>query len=149
MDWTDIDSVYGSRYDLDRRYKAGDLRQLKAFILVDMIGDKNLDLKRESGSTPWLTDIIWNTAHKIGYNREFLNESLPIEDDHFPFLKAGIPAVDLIDFNYGPSHSYWHTVGDTLDKNSARSLKVGGDVVYAALPEIDKRVGQSNLQFSV
>ena len=142
LDWTETDSVYGSRYDLDRRYKAGDLRQLKALILVDMIGDKELDIKRESSSTPWLTDVIWNSAHSIGYNREFLDEKLQIEDDHIPFLHAGIPAADLIDFDYGPSHAYWHTAGDTLDKTSARSLKVVGDVVYSALPEIDKRADQ-------
>jgi Zn-dependent M28 family amino/carboxypeptidase len=109
-----------------------------------MIGDKNLDIKRESGSTPWLTNAIWSAAHAMGYTREFLDDSIQIEDDHVPFLKAGIPAVDLIDFNYGPSHSYWHTAGDTLDKTSARSLKVVGDAVYAALPEIDKRASQSN-----
>ena len=139
LDWTDTDSVYGSRYDLDRRYKAGDLQKLKALILVDMIGDKDLNIKRESGSTAWLTDVIWNTAHSDGYRQEFPDEQLKIEDDHIPFLHAGIPAVDLIDFDYGPSHSYWHTAGDTLDKTSARSLKVVGDVVYSALPEIDKR----------
>ena len=140
LDWTETDSVYGSRYDLDRRYKAGDLQKMKALILVDMIGDKNLDIKRESGSTAWLTDIIWNTAHSAGYKQEFLEEKLQIEDDHIPFLHAGIPAVDLIDFDYGPSHSYWHTVGETLDKTSARSLKVVGDVVYSALPEIDQKL---------
>jgi Zn-dependent M28 family amino/carboxypeptidase len=140
LDWTETDSVYGSRYDLDRRYKAGDLQKLKALILVDMIGDKSLNIKRESGSTAWLTDIVWNTAHSAGYSQEFVDDKLLIEDDHVPFLHAGIPAVDLIDFDYGPSHSYWHTAGDTLDKTSARSLKVVGDVVYSALPEIDKKL---------
>ena len=135
VEWTAEDSVYGSRYDLDKRYKAGELKNLKALILVDMIGDKNLNIKRESGSTPWLTTILWNTAHSLGYTREFLNESLAIEDDHVPYLKAGIPAVDLIDFDY-PA---WHTAADTLDKTSARSLKVVGDVVFTALPEIDRK----------
>ncbi len=135
VEWTADDSVYGSRFDLDRRYRAGGLRNLKALILVDMIGDRNLNIKQESGSTSWLTSTIWNSAHAMGYNREFLTDSIAIEDDHVPFLKAGIPAVDLIDFDY----PYWHTAGDTLDKTSARSLKVVGDVLYAALPEIDKR----------
>jgi glutaminyl-peptide cyclotransferase len=140
LDWTDTDSVYGSRYDLDRRYRAGELSQIKALILVDMIGDKDLTIKQESGSTSWLTSIIWNTAHSMGFNREFLNDSEKIEDDHVPYLRAGVPAVDLIDFSsaYG-NNAFWHTAADTLDKTSARSLKVVGDVVYAALPEIDKR----------
>jgi len=140
LEWTETDSVYGSRHDLDRRYRSGDLKQLKALILVDMIGDKNLDIKREAGSTSWLTAVIWDTAHAMGYNREFLNDAIQIEDDHVPFLKAGVQAVDLIDFDYGPGNSYWHTAADTLDKTSAHSLKVVGDVVYAALPEIDKRL---------
>jgi glutaminyl-peptide cyclotransferase len=135
LEWTDDDSVYGSRYDVDRRYKSGALGQLKALILVDMIGDKNLNIRREPASTSWLTNIIWDTAHAHGYSKEFTNESLEISDDHIPYLRAGIPAVDLIDFDY-PA---WHTAGDTLDKMSARSLKIVGDVVYFSLPEIDKR----------
>jgi len=137
-EWSAVDSVYGSRYDVERRTKAGDLRQLKALVLVDMIGDRNLNIKQEPGSTAWLTTTIWNTAHSLGYNREFVNDQLPIEDDHLPYLKAGVPAVDLIDFDY----PHWHQASDTLDKTSARSLKVVGDVVFAALPEIDKRASQ-------
>src|SRR5262245_2049343 len=137
-DWSAVDSVYGSRHDVDRRRTAGDLRQLKALILVDMIGDKNLNIKQEPGSTTWLTTTIWNTAHSLGYSREFVNDQLPIEDDHLPYLKAGVPAVDLIDFDY----PHWHQASDTLDKTSARSLKIVGDVVYSALQEIDKRASQ-------
>lgn len=136
LDWTESDSVYGSRHDVDRRYRAGQLDQLKAMILVDMIGDKNLNIHQEAASTLWLRTLIWNTAHSLGYDREFLNESMSIEDDHVPYLRAGIPAVDIIDFDY----PYWHMATDTLDKTSARSLKVVGDVVYTALPEIDKRI---------
>jgi Zn-dependent M28 family amino/carboxypeptidase len=136
VEWSDLDSVYGSRHDVERRLKAGNLRQLKALILVDMIGDKDLDIRREPASTPWLTDLIWETAHAGGFRKEFLDESQPIEDDHIPFLRAGIEAVDLIDFNYDP----WHTPADTLDKTSGASLKIVGDVIYASLPKIDKRV---------
>jgi Zn-dependent M28 family amino/carboxypeptidase len=139
VEWTSEDSVYGSRHDVSRRLKEGKLRQLKALILVDMIGDKNLDIRREPTSTKWLTDLIWNTAHANGYRKEFLDEEERIEDDHIPFINAGIDAVDIIDFNYEP----WHTVGDTLDKTSGASLKVVGDVVYQSLPEIDKRVSSA------
>lgn len=139
VEWTDDDSVYGSRHDVDRRYRNGSLRQLKAMILVDMIGDKNLNIRRESQSTDWLKTIIWNTAQSFGYTREFLNEELEISDDHVPYLRAGIPSVDLIDFDY-PA---WHTAADTLDKTSSRSLKIVGDVVYFSLPEIDRRVSQT------
>jgi len=142
VEWTDDDSVYGSKYDVSRRIKAGSLNQLKALILVDMIGDKNLAIKKESQSTEWLTTTIWDTAKSLGYTNEFLSSSEPISDDHIPFLNARIPAVDIIDFDYGPGHSYWHQAGDTLDKTSGASLKIVGDVVYSALSEIDRRVSQ-------
>jgi len=136
VDWSDEDSRYGSRYDVARRTKAGTLKQLKALILVDMIGDKNLDIKKEGQSTDWLTSIIWSNASKLGYSREFLNETQIIEDDHLPYLSAKVPAVDIIDFDYPD----WHEATDTLDKVSGDSLKKVGDAVYASLPEIDKRV---------
>jgi hypothetical protein len=142
VEWTDDDSVYGSRHDVERRNRAGTLQQLKAVILVDMIGDKDLRIERESQSTEWLTDTIWTTARSLGYAREFPNTVQTISDDHIPFLKAKVQAVDLIDFDYGPGHAYWHEAADTLDKTSARSLKVVGDTVYASLTEIDRRVSQ-------
>ena len=134
VEWTADDSVYGSRYDVDRRVRDGSLRQIKALVLVDMIGDRNLNIRKETQSTDWLKTIIWNTAASLGYTREFPNESLEVADDHIPYLRAGIPSVDLIDFDYPP----WHTAEDTLDKTSGRSLKIVGDVVYFSLPEIDR-----------
>jgi glutaminyl-peptide cyclotransferase len=135
VEWTDDDSVYGSRHDVDRRVRSRNSNDLKAMILVDMIGDKNLNVKREGQSTRWLKDVIWGTAQSLGYAKEFPNEEMEVSDDHIPYLRAGIPAVDLIDFDYPP----WHTPADTLDKVSARSLKIVGDVVYFSLPEIDRR----------
>ena len=84
----------------------------------------------------------WNTAKLIGHEREFPGSQQTISDDHVPFLNARIPAVDLIDFDYGPGHSYWHQAGDTLDKTSGQSLKIVGDAVYLSLNEIDRRVSQ-------
>jgi Zn-dependent M28 family amino/carboxypeptidase len=138
VEWTDDDSVYGSRYDVDRRYRARSLSDLKAMILVDMIGDKNLNIRKESQSTGWLKDIIWNTAESMGYRKEFPKDQMDISDDHIPYLKANVPAVDLIDFDY----PYWHTADDTLDKVSAHSLKIVGDVIYSSLPQIDQRLGR-------
>jgi glutaminyl-peptide cyclotransferase len=134
VEWTDSDSVYGSRYDVERRVR-NKQNDVKAMILVDMIGDKNLNIRRESQSTGWLKEIIWGTARSIGYSQQFPNDEIEISDDHVPFLKGGIPAVDIIDFDYPP----WHTAADTLDKVSARSLKIVGDVVYLSLPAIDRR----------
>ena len=138
VEWTDQDSVYGSRYDVDRRYRSSALGNLKALILVDMIGDKDLNIRKETQSTAWLKTILWNRAQSLGYSKEFLNDDQEIADDHVPYLRAGIPAVDLIDFDY----PYWHTAADTFDKTSGRSLKIVGDVVYFSLPEIDRHVSQ-------
>jgi Zn-dependent M28 family amino/carboxypeptidase len=116
--------------------KAGTLKSLRALVLLDMIGDRGLNLRRDPNSTPWLTDLIWSTARSLGHAQYFLDEDFLIEDDHIPFLKAGVPAVDLIDLDYAE----WHTAGDTLDKVAARSLQVVGDVVLAALPRIEDRL---------
>lgn len=133
-------NTYGSRHYVDAAVKAGTIKQIKAMVLIDMIGDSSLVIKRESHSTPWLTDAIWSAAKTL--NRpEFVEESTPVEDDHLPFLAAGVPAVDIIDLDYpDASMRYWHTAEDTLDKTSARSLQVVGDVLLAALPAIELRI---------
>lgn len=137
-EWRGTDNTYGSRYYVANARKTGTLGSIKAFILLDMIGDRDLNIRRESESTPWLTDIIWAAARKLGHQRVFLDETTPIEDDHIPFLQAGIPAVDIIDLDY-PA---WHTANDTLDAVGARSLQIVGDVVLAALPDIEARLGR-------
>ena len=129
--WTDRDSLYGSRRlaaDLARA------RQLpRAMILVDMIGDRDLAIRREAHSAGWLTDIVWDAAARLGHGRHFLRDTIPVEDDHVPFLRAGVPATLLIDFDF-PA---WHTAEDTLDKVSAESLAVVGEVVLEALPSVE------------
>jgi Zn-dependent M28 family amino/carboxypeptidase len=135
-EWQGTDNTYGSRHYVAAAGKAGTLKPLRALILLDMIGDRQLNIRREQNSTPWLTNIIWNTAKKLGHGAHFLDEQTPIEDDHIPFLKAGVAAVDLIDLDY-PA---WHTAQDTLDNVAARSLQIVGDVVVAALPEIEQRL---------
>jgi Zn-dependent M28 family amino/carboxypeptidase len=136
-DWGANDHTYGSQHYVDTARKNGTLPSLKAMVLVDMIGDRSQRFMREANSTEWLTDIIWSTARKLGHGSVFVTASTPIEDDHIPFLKAGVPSTDIIDLDY-PA---WHTAGDTLDQTSARSLQVVGDVVLAALPSIEARVG--------
>lgn len=138
VEWRGTDRTYGSRHYVDAARKAGELGSIKALILVDMIGDRDLQLKRESLSTRWLTDLIWNSARTLGYGRHFSDEETPMEDDHQPFLDAGVPAVDLIDFDY----PVWHTAGDTLDQVSARSLEIVGTVLLDALPAIEARLGR-------
>ena len=135
IEWTAADSTYGSRHYVDAARQSGSLKSIRAFILLDMIGDRDLTIRRDPNSTRWLTDVIWATAQKLGH-RQFMNEEMAIEDDHLPFLKAGVPAVDIIDLDYAA----WHTPQDTIDAIAARSLQVVGDVVVAALPQIEARL---------
>jgi glutaminyl-peptide cyclotransferase len=135
-EWRDPNHTYGSRHYVGAARAAGTLGSIRALILLDMIGDRALNLRRDTNSTPWLTDAVWAAARKLGHARHFLDEPFPVEDDHMHFVKAGIPSVDLIDLDYPD----WHTAGDTLEKVSAGSLQVVGDVVLAALPEIEARL---------
>ena len=133
--WQNDDHTYGSRHYVEQAQKDGTLASIRALVLVDMIGDADLRLPREPNSTRWLVDAIWGAAKKL--NRpEFVDEEFAVEDDHIPFLRAGVPAVDIIDLDY-PA---WHTADDTMDKLSARALQTVGDVLLAALPDIEARL---------
>jgi len=134
------DNTYGSRYMASRLTTDGSIKRVRAMILVDMIGDSDLDLLKDEESTPWLVDVIWNTARKIGYEKHFLNDAGAYSDDHIPFKEAGVPVIDLIDFNYGPDNAYWHTNKDTLDKISGESIKIVSDTVIRSLPDVFKRL---------
>jgi len=133
LEWTGTDHTYGSRRYVETARASGTLQAIRAMLLVDMVGDRNLNIRRESNSTRWLTDIIWAAARRLGHGDVFLDEPLAVEDDHMAFLEAGVPAVDIIDLDY-PA---WHTPDDTLDNVSARSLQTVGDVLLAALPGIE------------
>jgi Zn-dependent M28 family amino/carboxypeptidase len=136
VEWRDDDNTYGSRHYVETARRDGSLGTLKAMVLVDMIGDRDLRLRRDLNSTPWLTDLIWNAAREARLGAYFSMETTQIEDDHLPFIRAGIPAVDLIDFEFPP----WHTAGDTLDAVAAGSLQVVGDALLAALPAFEAKL---------
>jgi len=135
--WTDTDSVYGSRELAARMALSGELPRVKAVVLADMIGDRDLDVKRDSNSTPWLVDLIWSTAKRLGYAANFPDEPTAMEDDHLPFTRRHVSAVDLIDSD--SMSSFWHTPQDTLDKVSPRSLAIIGHVLIESLPQIEKK----------
>jgi hypothetical protein len=103
-----------------------------------MIGDARLNVQRDLNSTPWLSDLAFDIAQRLGYARFFSGTASAFQDDHLPFVNAGVPAVDLIDFDYGPGGSYWHTPADTLDKCSPASLTIVGRVVMALLDALEK-----------
>ena len=104
-----------------------------------MIGQKNLEIRRESSSTKWLTDLVWRTASRLGYGDIFVSRQMDISDDHQPFLRRDVPSVDIIDLAGYQSMGYWHTPQDTLDKISARSLAIVGYVILESVAELQKR----------
>lgn len=137
LEWKDPDNRYGSRQMAARFANSGDLPKIKAFLLADIVGGRNFHAKRESYSTKWLTDLVWKTAARLGYQDIFLNQETPIEDDHLSFLSRKVPSVDVIDLEN--SASYWHTPQDTLDKISARTLAIVGHVFLESLKQLQAR----------
>jgi Zn-dependent M28 family amino/carboxypeptidase len=132
-EWAGTDNLYGSRHLAERWSQDGTLSRIKALINVDMIGDKDLDIMQEYNSSASLRKLVWNTATRMGYGKYFLDRGGPTEDDHMPFVEAGVNALDLIDFD----KSYWHSPDDTLDKLSAHSFEVVGNVLLEVLKELE------------
>jgi glutaminyl-peptide cyclotransferase len=131
--------MYGSRHLAGKWGADGTLGKIKALINVDMIGDKELKLVRDPNSSDWLRDLVWKTAADLGYSAHLSNLTDPISDDHMPFLRRGVQALDLIDFDYGPNNAYWHTEQDTVDKLSAASFDVIGKVLIEALHRLETK----------
>jgi Zn-dependent M28 family amino/carboxypeptidase len=137
--WSASDSTYGSRHLAAKWGRDGTLAKIKAFILADMIGDKDLDIQRETKSTGWLVELVRQAAHKFGYDHYFFQTEEAVEDDHLAFVERGVPSIDVIDLDYGPNNSYHHTAQDTMDKISAHSLTIDGDVFMETIRLIDQR----------
>jgi Zn-dependent M28 family amino/carboxypeptidase len=132
-EWSETDGIHGSRHLAERWKKEGVAARIKALINVDMIGDKDLGILQEMNSTPGLRRLVWRIAADLGYGKYFLDKQEAIDDDHVPFVKIGVPSLDLIDFDYPP----WHTDQDTVEKISARSLMVVGDVLLELLRRLE------------
>jgi len=132
------DSLYGITHLAEKWQADGTLKKIKAFLLADMVGDADLNIERDSASTPWLEDVVYEAATRMGYQSHFFARMLSMEDDHLPFVKRGVPSADLIDFSYGYNNVFWHTVQDTPDKLSAKSLGIVGGVVLETVRILDK-----------
>jgi len=139
VQWSETDGVYGSRQMAARLAISGELKRVKAVVLADLVGYRDLRFLREANSTKWLTDLVWSTAARLGYEEYFADGETSVEDDHGPFLRRNIPAVDIIQLDDFP---YWHTPEDTLDKISPRSLAIVGHVLLEVLPQLEKRFGE-------
>jgi Zn-dependent M28 family amino/carboxypeptidase len=135
--WTDTDSLYGSRHLAARWTADGTNRRLRALINVDMIGDKNLRLTWDTNSAASVRKLVWDVADSLGYSAAFPRTGSAITDDHMPFLSEGVRAVDLIDFD--SQSTFWHTPKDTLDKLDSHSLEVIGSVVLKSIAELEQQ----------
>ena len=100
-----------------------------------MIGDKNLDIPQETNGNAELRKLVWNTAADLGYKAFFIDQQIGEDDDHMPFVHAGVAAIDLIDIDYPP----WHNDTDTMDKLSPRSMEIVGTVVYEVIQRLERR----------
>jgi Zn-dependent M28 family amino/carboxypeptidase len=139
--WSSTDGIYGSRHLVSKWTASGVLDRIQAMILVDMIGGAQLQIHPDSNSTGWLNQLVFQTAHELGYARYFPSEPTGIEDDHIPFLNAGVSAVDLLGpvgpvTLESPFGAYWHTARDTLEHCSPTSLTIVGRVVVATLEKL-------------
>jgi glutaminyl-peptide cyclotransferase len=132
---TPDDVLMGSRYYA--AHQVSGPQPLYA-VLFDLIADKDLQIYQEGNSlvgAPEVVDLVWNTARDLGYSNYFIDSPKhTLIDDHLELQKAGIRAIDVVDFDY-PS---WHTIGDTIDKVSAASLQVVGDVAVALVRREEK-----------
>lgn len=141
------DNTYGSRHYVDQLVAEKEVDTIHAMILLDMMGYKKLELGRDTQSTRWLQDIIWSKGRELGHTKIFVDRDEGVGgDDHEPFLKVGISAVDIIQLNDYP---HWHKPTDTIDKVSSQSMKIVGDTVLASLPLIAAHERQTPKRSSV
>jgi Zn-dependent M28 family amino/carboxypeptidase len=136
--WTDADSLYGIRHLAEKWEADGTLKKIKAFLLADMIGDADLNIERDTSSTPWLEEVVYEAATRLGYQSHFFARTMEVSDDHLPFMRRGVPSADLIDFDYGYDNVFWHTPQDTVDKLSPKSLEIAGDTILETVGILDK-----------
>lgn len=135
--WSGTDSRYGSRHLAAKWLSDGTLKQLKALINIDMIGDKKLKLNDDDNSSFSLREKVKAIALQLGY-RDCFGVETGIDDDHKPFADLGVNVLDLIDLDFGPDNSYWHTEEDTFDKLTARSFQVVGDLTVTLVKQLDE-----------
>jgi len=139
LPWYDPESLYGVRHLAQKWQDDGTLNKIKAFILEDMIGDADLNIDHVTNATPWLEDLVYQAATQLGYQSHFFGRELSVGDDHQPFLDRGVPAVDLIDLNYGYNDVFHHTAQDTIDKLSPKSLAIVGTVTLETVRLLDQK----------
>ncbi len=142
--WTNSDSLYGSRHVAAKWQVDGTGKKIKALLLADMIGDRDLNVARVTTATPAIEELVYEAAKKTGNANHFFKHDAAEEDDHLPFVQRGVPAADVIDDDYGPHDAahpdgWHHTPEDTMDKISAKSLTISGEVFLESIRLLNAR----------
>jgi Zn-dependent M28 family amino/carboxypeptidase len=132
------DSLYGITHLAEKWEADGTLKKIKVFLLADMVGDADLNIERDTNSTGWLEDVVYEAATRLGYQSHFFARTMGVSDDHLPFVKRGVPCADFIDFDYGYNDVFWHTTQDTVDKLSPKSLEIVGTTMLETISIVDK-----------
>ena len=144
-EWSNSDSLYGTRHLAAKWATDGTLTKIKAFLVADMCADKDLNIDHDANSTPWLLDMLKVAAKNTGHSAYIFKNQTEVQDDHLPFRQRGVPVLDIIDLDYGPptqehpEGSYHHTERDTIDKISAHSLQISGDLFLEMIRLINQR----------
>jgi glutaminyl-peptide cyclotransferase len=131
--WSESDGLYGSRNFVETMGREGTLQKVRAMILLDMVGDESLSINRDCNSTPWLEKLMQDTAHELRLDAYFGGREIGIDDDHIPFIMAGVPALDIIDMDY----ACWHTRDDDLRHVRKESLGIVGSVVERMVEKLE------------
>jgi glutaminyl-peptide cyclotransferase len=134
----DKDSLYGISHLAEKWQSDGTLKNIKAFLLADMIGDADLNIDRDLNSTPWLEEVVYQSATRLGNQSHFFARINQVTDDHIPFMQRGVACADLIDFDYGYNNVFWHTPQDTVDKLSPKSLEITGTTILETIRILNK-----------
>jgi glutaminyl-peptide cyclotransferase len=132
------DSLYGIRHLAQKWQDDGTIKKIKAFLLADMVGDADLNIDRDKNSTPWLEEVVYQAATRLGYQSHFFERTNQVTDDHIPFMQKGVACADLIDFDYGYGNVFWHTPQDTVDKLSPKSLEIVGGTILETVGILNK-----------
>ena len=133
VEYGDNDGLHGSKHLAAALARRGRLERCRAMVLLDMIGDRDLQLTLSPDDDPELIRRVQQIAARQGVQQHVTIYDHTILDDHVPFKDRGIPAIDLIDFEFGPNNTYWHTSADRLDKLDARSFQIVGDLTIRLL----------------
>ncbi|MBL8863444.1 MAG: M28 family peptidase [Planctomycetes bacterium] len=141
QEWLGEDNTYGSRQHVKGLVASGAIERVRAFVLLDLVGDKDLKLTNDTLSDRKFQEVFAKAARDLGLGRHVGGKSMEVRDDHVPFLMARVRSINLIDFDYGPHNAYWHSAQDVPENCSQASLDAIGRITLRGLAELQVLLG--------